>query len=448
MSTTLERRSGTGRLARAVLLSALAACACTALALGAASRTDPTGDNNAAPDLTAMTVAESTAGTLTVTLTLANYQSLPVGSWINVWFDLDNNPRTGDEGDEALVQYFDDGGAQLYRWNGSELVRRPAAGIVGTVSAGVVTLTLPTSALDGIASFGVFAVGAREQENGDDDPYVASDAAPNNTRARYASPGPLTVSDAQGDGDAAPDIAQVDVSDSKAGTITFVVTTPSHQTVSSGNTWLELDVDIDRRGSTGGGGSEVYVLYERGSVYTARWDPDEEDFVRVRGSGVRVRSAAGRTTFAVPRRFLNDVASFDYFLASGDWNPDLEEENAVDLAPDGDAWWRYELVNRAPVRLIAGAPKTKPTAPVAGKPFAVRVPVTRSDTARGITSGSVACAFRVDGRTVQVRGSVRAGSGVCSLLVPRSARGQRVRGSMLVRSSGKSVATRFAYRVR
>jgi hypothetical protein len=448
MATT-PRSARTKRLrAAAGLAGVLSALTWAAVALGAASLSDPVGDNNAAPDITALTVAESPGDMLTVTLTISGSQTLPLGSWVNVWFDLDNNARTGEDGDEALVQYFDDGGMQFHRWVGSELVRRPTVGITGTAAAGVLTLSLPKAALDNAASFGVLGVGSREQDNGDEDKPVASDFAPNTGRARYVQPGPLSVTDPAGDHDAAPDISQVEISDTKAGTIGFIVSTPSHPTISPGNTWIELDVDIDRRRSTGDDGVEAYVIYEDGGVYAARWSAARQDFVQVRGSGVRVQSSGGRTTFVVPRRFLDDVASFDFYFVSGDWDPSEEVDNALDLAPDGDAWWRYRLGNTAPLRLMAGAPTGKPTTPVAGKLFTVSVPVTRSDTARGIATGSVTCVIRIAGRSVKVGARVRAGNAICSIVVPRDAGGRLLRGSMLVRSSGKSITTRFAYRVR
>jgi hypothetical protein len=72
----------------------------------------------------------------------------------------------------------------------------------------------------------------------------------------------------------------------------------------------------------------------------------------------------------------------------------------------------------------------------------------RSDTARGLASGSVACDVRVAGRPVRATGRVRAGLASCSLLVPESAAGTALRGSMTVRSGGKSVVARFAFAVR
>jgi hypothetical protein len=439
-----HRRATVKLLAGAVVGASLLAFGATALA--AASFSDTPGDNNAAPDVTGVAVSESADGILTIAATVANYQTLPGNSWVNLWFDLDSNPRTGDDGDEALVQYYDDGGLQFFRWNGSTLARRPTTGMAASFTAGVLTFTGPKTALDGATSFNLLTVASRGQDIGEDEDIVASDSAPNSGRGRYVSPGPLAVVDVAGDQEAAPDLTSVGVTDGKSGTISFAVSTPSHATLTP-STWVELDVDIDRRRSTGGGGSEVYVALSRGRVFVGRWSPAEQDFMNVRASGAQARSAAGVVTFDVPRRLLDDVASFDFYVVSGDSDQD-DESNAIDLAPNGDRWWRYTLANKPPLRLIAGEARGLPVRPRAGRAFTVAVPVVRSDTARSITSGAATCAVRVGGKPVQAAGKVAAGTGRCSLRVPADARGTTLRGSMVVLSAGKAVTTRFSFPVR
>ena len=44
-------------------------------------------------------------------------------AFIHLWFDLDNNTRTGADGDEANVLYQADGILDFYRWNGRDLAR-------------------------------------------------------------------------------------------------------------------------------------------------------------------------------------------------------------------------------------------------------------------------------------------------------------------------------------
>ena len=444
----MTERSGRARVALKLVSGGVCAASLLAfagLALAASSFSDPTGDNNAAPDVTAVAVSESADGNLTIAATIANYQALPANSWVNLWFDLDSNGRTGDDGDEALVQYFDDGRIQFWRWNGSTLVRREAAGMTATFAAGVLTFTGPKTALDGAASFDLLAVASRGQDVGADEDLIASDTAPNNGRGRWVAPGPLSVTDLAGDHEAAPDVTDVRVSDSGSGTISFAVSTPSHAALTSA-TWVELDVDIDRRHSTGGGGVEVYVVLTQGRVFVGRWSPSEQEFA-VRRTGARARSSGGVVTFDVPRALLEDVASFDFYVVSGDSETD-DEDNAIDLAPDGDRWWRYTLANKPPLRLIAEDARGLPARPRAGRTFSVVVPVRRSDTARGITSGSATCTVQVAGKPVQATGKVGAGNGRCSLRVPAGSRGTALRGSIVVRSGGKAVTTRFSFPVR
>ena len=151
----MTERSSRARVALKLVVGVVGAASVffgAGVALAAASFSDTPGDNNAAPDVTTVAVSETPDGNLTIAATIANYQALPANSWVNLWFDLDSNPRTGDAGDEALVQYFDDGGLQFFRWNGSTLVRRQAIGMTATFAAGVLTFTGPKAALDGAAT--------------------------------------------------------------------------------------------------------------------------------------------------------------------------------------------------------------------------------------------------------------------------------------------------------
>jgi len=51
-------------------------------------------------------VAEPVVGSIELTIAVGNFQTLPDNTWVNVWFDLDSDPETGEGGDEALVRYL------------------------------------------------------------------------------------------------------------------------------------------------------------------------------------------------------------------------------------------------------------------------------------------------------------------------------------------------------
>ena len=83
-----------------------------------------------------------------------------------------------------------------------------------------------------------------------------------------------------------------------------------------------------------------------------------------------------------------------------------------------------------------------PSRPVAGRPFTINLPVTRSDTARKLIEAKITCNVQANGRKVRAKASIVRGVARCGLVVPRSA--LAVRGSMTVRSAGKSVTAWFA----
>ena len=163
-------------------------------ALSAGSFSDAVGDANAAPDVTSVTVAEPVAGSLQITVAVGNFQSLPEDSWLNLWFDLDSDPATGDGGDEALVRYLSDGGLELHAWNGSQLVEGPPTGITASFSAGTLTLSVPKSVLGANAAFGILVVSARGQELGDEE-LIASDYAPDSGRSAFVGPASAAFAD-------------------------------------------------------------------------------------------------------------------------------------------------------------------------------------------------------------------------------------------------------------
>jgi hypothetical protein len=59
----------------------------------------------------------------------------------------------------------------------------------------------------------------------------------------------------------------------------------------------------------------------------------------------------------------------------------------------------------------------------------------------------VGCRILVNEKKVPAKGRVAGGAGRCAFVVPPSAKGELLRGTITVRSSGKSVAADFAYLV-
>lgn len=414
-----------------------------AVALGAASFSDRTGDDNAAPDITSVSV-EPAEGVFRIRAVVANFRALPEASWLNLWFDLDGDDRTGDAaGDDALVRFTADGRITFQRWDGSRFQEAVADGLDGQFEEGVLTVVVPAGALGALSSPGLLVVSARAQTVGREQ-LVASDFAPDRERLRFGSTG-AAITDPEGDHDAAPDIAGVRVSDARSGWIRFAIETPNRSVLPERSA-VVLSLDTDGRLSTGDAGAEATISFFGGEVLLERWSRTSRSWT-VKPSPVRLRahSGAGVVTIDVHRGELGSPKRFGFRLVSAELNPADGSLLALDFAPDAGVFWRYGLANAPALRLIAGRTTGTPAPPRAREAFTIRTPVRRSDTNRAITSGTVACDVRSGAERVQAVGSVRAGGGQCALVVPPGA--TVISGSMTVRSAGASVTARFRFAV-
>jgi hypothetical protein len=431
------KRLVAGGLAAAALLGA-------GTALSARGYADPAGDANDAPDITSVSVAEATAGTLTIGVSVGNYQTLPSNSWVNVWFDLDSDPSTGDDGDEAVLHYSAEGLMELYAWNGSRLVEGSTSGITGTFAAGVLTLSLPRSSIHAGGPFGLLAVGSRGQGGGQGQ-LIASDFAPDVGRSAFAGTAPSAFPDPSDDEDAAPDITSVRVSDAKRGWVTFAITMPNYAALPA-EALLIVFIDADSNRRTGDDGAEFRLSVVEGEVSLERWDVRSRSWrADRRPTRARVRSATNVVSVDVHVSELGNTARFGFSLVSADVSAAAQAILAVDFAPEESGFWSYTLANKPALALVVTRRIVSAARPRAGEPFTVGLAVARSDTRRPIASGSVTCKVQVAGKKVPAMGQVRGGVGRCTFDVPATARGATVRGTITVRSGGKTVSASFAF---
>lgn len=172
---------------RLVTLAAIVALVTLPAAHGAASFSDPTGDQLdkeelVGPDITTVEVDNTQAGVVTFRVAIANYATPPPKSTISVLFNLDKDPTTGESGFENAASHRVDATGQsrvvFERFDESEFgfVEVPTSSVAATFSGGVLTLTIARSELGNAATFefGLLAVvqGATERD-------VAGDVSPN-----------------------------------------------------------------------------------------------------------------------------------------------------------------------------------------------------------------------------------------------------------------------------
>ncbi len=417
---------------------------------GASSFTDVPGDDNAAPDITSVAVTDSSPSSVTLKVVSANYPTLDVGTWFNLYFDIDANPSTGILGGERLVRYVQDVGVstQLFSSAGNNWVTLTPTGIVSAYDAGELTLTIPRTALGGADPLGVHVISGRRQPMGAA-VFIASDFAPNQGFLNWAGTATASSADPADDNEAAPDITSVQVSDTAKGWIRFAITTPNYVQLRGEDTLVFLQIDTDFRRSTGQVGADFALGHIDGGAYLDRWSNTENRWINVPGSRVLVRTqnANNVVTLDVHRSELGDVRRFQFRATSAVLHFGTGLTFGVDQAPDiRTTYWGYKFANKTVVRLVAGKTLARPAAPRAGARFTVRVPMKRSDTNRAITSGTVTCKVRVAGRPVQATGKIRTGRAECAFVVPQ--KGKTVSGSLTVRSAKVSATSRFSFRVR
>ena len=136
-----------------------------------------------------------------------------------------------------------------------------------------------------------------------------------------------------------------------------------------------------------------------------------------------------------------------FAIVTADINTSADSVVGYDVAPDSAAFYTYVFTHKAALRLEVTRLHATPARPKAGKPFAITMAVRRSDTGRGITSGAVTCRALINEKPIKTKSAVANGAGRCSLVVPLSAKGKLLRGSISVRSGGMSVTEDYAYLV-
>ena len=167
-----------------------------ALALGAAqlahadaSYTDPTGDAQSAPDITAVSAAHDTAGNLSFTVR-TSHATLASGSIVGDAFDTAQNPDTGSNGVEYLF-LMGSSGWQFARWDGTNFVSAGASSANGSYVNGVATFKVNKADLGGVTKFTFWADAVQLDANGN---VIGSDTAPDGTAAYvYELTKPLTL---------------------------------------------------------------------------------------------------------------------------------------------------------------------------------------------------------------------------------------------------------------
>lgn len=250
-------------------------------------------------------------------------------------------------------------------------------------------------------------------------------------------------SDPSGDSGAAPDITEVQVgNDVVAGPIVMWITTSNRESL-GGDDAMIVYLDTDLNSSTGAVdwvGAEYGVEVQADSVFLFRWDG--ADWAQVAAGSLEAAffKSEKAVRISIQPSDLGSTRGFNYYVYS-------VNGDASDFAPDGVPIWSYSLTSGRVALEIVDFALTK--APRAGKRLAAGLQVGRNDTNELLEEGKVTCTLRVGTKTVRAAsaGFVE-GIAVCAWNLPKSAKGQKVSGTISVTYGGTTIKKAFSARVR
>lgn len=261
---------------------------------------------------------------------------------------------------------------------------------------------------------------------------AASDGGSSATAAAAAKR--ARFSDARREDPQAPDIAAVVVSNTdapraSASTITFRIEI-SNRPVLRKDMSVAVWVDADDDPGTGLGEQGAFP----GADYVFVWDrtlSEDASLLRCARSGCRTASArtfrfsyARGATFSVQAAELGDARRFR-FAARAYSGP------VGDFAPAEGRSWSYRLLVR------------KPAAPHGSRTLTVRFTVTRAD-GSVLTGGRVSCTATIGGKRVEPRSERFVDRrATCVFVLPLSAVGKTIRGTITVVSGATRVTKTF-----
>jgi hypothetical protein len=266
-----------------------------------------------------------------------------------------------------------------------------------------------------------------------------------------------TFQDSTGEDPLAPDITTIVVSNDDAGMITFRVNVPNRPTLTQ-DMYMVLFVDTDNNTATGApdlAGVDYVFEVVRGEIALFKWDgtnftrrfgdPSAVTLSLAYQGGFTVRISAAE--LGNTKRF-NFIVEVDSGIVVDPVTGDLDFANAKgDAAPGGAAGLYPFTVVIAKPTLVVRRLSTVPARPAAGKPFAAKLQVARSDTGALLQGGRVICAGRVGAGSVRGTGRFVGREAVCTWRIPANAKGKTFRGSITIVFEGLRATRSFSRKI-
>lgn len=260
-----------------------------------------------------------------------------------------------------------------------------------------------------------------------------------------------TFQDSTGEDPNALDIGTVTVSNDDSGLVTFDVKFVNGS-ISAVTDRFFVVLDSDRDESTGepdSSGADWFIGW-KGTPALLKWDGN--DFVLAPSMKTLVTMVQPNgIVIKINRSELGGVGGFDFYVKTYRPNPSDPEGEYSDWAPEWNLW-SYDIKVYVPPVLTAGAVTCTPDPPRAGRSMVARlsVTVTRGGAAEPLGAAArVKATAVIGGRTFTGAVLPRSAKGriAARWLVPKTAKGKAMRGTITVSLEKVSVTRTFVDRV-
>jgi hypothetical protein len=266
--------------------------------------------------------------------------------------------------------------------------------------------------------------------------------------ASGGSAGTAAFTDPGGDGNGAPDITAISMTDvAGTGAITVSVTASGLEPSTAIEVWL----DTDKNSSTGSPCGCEYNLEIWQEADDWGWTIDKWNgttwVMTAETPGMRFARSGDVFTWTFNKSDLGGANGFAFW--AGGYLMDATGDNVrnADYAPDGGTWV-YDLSGKAvQVTTAIGNPVAIPAKPRAGKLLSLAFPVTRSDNGQLPSGATITATTKVGGVSISHTQSLNGGMAAVNVLVPKSAKGKLLTVTVRIAAGGQTTTKVVSFRV-
>lgn len=263
------------------------------------------------------------------------------------------------------------------------------------------------------------------------------------------TPSLLSFADVAGDAAGAPDLTEVAINgDAATGTIAITVNAPGNVPAAPDGlvrivtVWLNTDNNM----ATGDQGDE-YVLQAIDDPADpehwwaiGRWNGTDWEGVPYAPT-MQFNRSGDVLAWTVNKTDLGGATGFAVWVSALTVDPATQTLTAHDLAPDAGTWL-YDIAGPTrtmtmSVKPLIGKPVAAPARAKAGKRFAVSFRVTDPTQSKPtpLKSGTMVATPTIGGKVVRHTQSFKAGVARLSLVVPKTAKGKRLKVTVRIKAS-------------